>query len=194
MSLRRFITRLSVLPAGESVRSLQPACPTCWSRSSVVAPSTVCFTLRSVQWSQKRAKELQISMPSTAATTRPLDQSERNIPLRFNCRAISQPRAKTARGSCRSRAYPMASSLSEPMRFERAPLWGIPFRSGARQETDKRHPETPRQRSFSRGVVETGGHRPKRPLSRRNQTPYRDRSRTGVGARLGFFLLFQIAS
>src|SRR5437016_7900248 len=58
---------------------------------------------------------------------------------------------------------------------------GIPFRSGARQGTDKQRPETPRQRSSSRCVVETGGHRAKRLLLRRNQTPCRDRSRTGVG-------------
>src|SRR5205085_11155579 len=40
----------------------------------------------------------QISIPSTAATTQPLDQSERRTPLRFRRRATSQLSANTASG------------------------------------------------------------------------------------------------
>jgi len=56
-----------------------------------------------MQSSQKRTKELQISIPSTAATTRPRDHSERNTPLRFNWQAISQPSRNTA-WECRRRS------------------------------------------------------------------------------------------
>jgi hypothetical protein len=46
----------------------------------------------------------QISIPSTAATTIPLDQLERRTPLRFRRRAISQLSANTGSGDCLSSA------------------------------------------------------------------------------------------
>ena len=55
-------------------------------------------SLRS-QFCEPSTKELQISIPSTAATTRPLVQAERKTPLRFNWRATSQPSWNTARES-----------------------------------------------------------------------------------------------
>jgi len=64
----------------------------------------------------------------------------------------------------------MASSLREPMRFERAPLRhsvSIRCRAGKLTSGTQKH----RVKIFSRGVVETGGPRAKRPLSQRNQTP-----------------------
>ena len=65
---------------------------------NVLPPPVACKHRNSGAW------DPQISMPSTAATNRPRDQSERSTPLRFRRRAISQPRAQTE-----PRALPVAA-------------------------------------------------------------------------------------